>query len=381
MALILLALFYVFTPLGILHLCHRYKFVNKLGAVLIAYAVGLVLGNLGILPAGSEKVQEIITSAAVPLALPLLLYSVNIRRWSIVAGKTMLSMAFGLVGVIVTVALGYLMFRSDLPNIWKIGGMLVGVYSGGTPNLAAIQTALKVPPETFIIVNTYDIVVSTVYLFFLITVGQKVFHKFLPKFHHENAQAAEEAARMEDNPYAGMLKRKLYRPLAKALGASILIVIAAVGLSLLLTGGISMLVVILGITTLGILGSFWPAMNRIEKTFELGMYFILIFCIAVASMADASRFKGMTPHLFQYVALVIFGSLLLHVLLSKLFRVDADTVMVTSAALICSPPFVPVVAAAIKNREVIVSGLTVGIIGYAVGNYLGVTIAYLLKML
>jgi uncharacterized membrane protein len=59
--------------------------------------------------------------------------------------------------------------------------------------------------------------------------------------------------------------------------------------------------------------------------------------------------------------------------------VDADTMMVTSTALICSPPFVPVIAGAIRNREVIVPGLTVGILGYAIGNYLGYLIAILMK--
>jgi uncharacterized membrane protein len=53
--------------------------------------------------------------------------------------------------------------------------------------------------------------------------------------------------------------------------------------------------------------------------------------------------------------------------------------MITSTALVCSPPFVPVIAAAIGNKKVIVSGLTVGIIGYAVGNYLGYIIAEALK--
>ena len=55
--------------------------------------------------------------------------------------------------------------------------------------------------------------------------------------------------------------------------------------------------------------------------------------------------------------------------------------MITSTALICSPPFVPVIAGAIKNREIIVSGLTVGIIGYAIGNYLGFIVAELLKVI
>ena len=80
-----------------------------------------------------------------------------------------------------------------------------------------------------------------------------------------------------------------------------------------------------------------------------------------------------------YVTLAVFGSLFIQAVLSKIFKVDTDTMMITSTAFICSPPFVPVVAAALKNREVIVSGLTVGILGYAVGNYLGITIAYLLR--
>ena len=37
------------------------------------------------------------------------------------------------------------------------------------------------------------------------------------------------------------------------------------------------------------------------------------------------------------------------------------------------------IAGALKNREVILTGLAVGIAGYAVGNYLGILIAYLLK--
>ena len=69
----------------------------------------------------------------------------------------------------------------------------------------------------------------------------------------------------------------------------------------------------------------------------------------------------------------------MHVFIAKLFKIDADTVIISGSALICSPPFVPVIAGALKNREIILTGLTVGIAGYAVGNYLGVLIAFILK--
>jgi uncharacterized membrane protein len=84
-------------------------------------------------------------------------------------------------------------------------------------------------------------------------------------------------------------------------------------------------------------------------------------------------------HLLLYIALVIVGSLILHALLSWIFRINVDDYIITSTALSNSPPFVPVVAAAIRNKEVVIPGMIIGVIGYAIGNYLGVAIAYLLK--
>ena len=101
--------------------------------------------------------------------------------------------------------------------------------------------------------------------------------------------------------------------------------------------------------------------------------------MVIASMADLSKIDMSSLVIGGYVTLVIFGSLFIQGVLSKIFKIDADTFIITSTAFICSPPFVPVVAGALKNREVIFSGLTVGIIGYAIGNYFGVLIAWFLE--
>ena len=380
MKITILVVFYVFSPLLILHLCHRFKFINKLGAVFIAYLLGLIVGNIGILPEGSANVQDLITMITIPLAIPLLLFSANIKEWSKLAKSTFLSLFIGILSVTIIVTIGFFLFRGKgMPEAWKISGMLVGVYTGGTPNLAALKIMLNIDADTYVLTHTYDMAISVAYLAFLMTIGQKVFRLFLKPFPIKKDNENDRDFDGKD-PYQGILTRKKFIPVLWAGLVSVIIFAIGGGLSLLVSESQQMVVVILTITTLSIVASLIPKINRIDKTFEAGMYLILIFSLVVASMADISRFAGLTPGLFGYITFAVFGSLILHVLLSKVFKIDADTTMITSTALVCSPPFVPVIAAAIGNKKVIVSGLTIGIIGYAVGNYLGYIIAELLKL-
>lgn len=380
---IILILFYLLSPALILHLNHRYKFVNKLGAVVVAYLVGIIAGNLGIIPESSKPVLDIITMVTIPLAIPLLLFSSDIRKWFSLAGTTALSMLFGLLSVLIMVFAGFFIFQGKgLADLWKIGGMMIGVYTGGTPNLASLKIMLNIPEDIYLLTHTYDMILSGLYFLFLLTIGQRFFLLFLRPFKYKTPEGQLFTKDFDgQNPYTDIFKKHTLLPLIKAFGVSVLIFAIGGGLSLAVPENSQMVVVILAITTLGIGASFIRGINKTEKTFELGMYLILIFSVDVASMVDVTELAGKTPTLFAYLAMVVFGSLTLHVIFSKIFRIDTDTMIVTSTALICSPPFVPVIAGALKNREIVVSGLTVGIVGYAIGNYLGFLVAEVLHHL
>jgi uncharacterized membrane protein len=53
----------------------------------------------------------------------------------------------------------------------------------------------------------------------------------------------------------------------------------------------------------------------------------------------------------------------------------------SSVAFVNSPPFVPMMVVAMKNKSVLIVGLGAGIIGYAAGNYFGVVMAKILELL
>lgn len=420
MVTLLLILFYFLTPLLILYLCHISKPIKKIGAVVLAYIAGLLIGNVGIFPHASEmfkfilkgdtflpkskalellengiitqsdyvlnqiaSTQDLVMTIAIPLSIPLLLFSLDIRN-SLKTIKTgLFSFLIALVSLIICIFIGHFIFKDSIPESWKISGMMVGLYTGGTPNLAALATALEVKPNMFILTHTYDLVIGIILLFFFITIAQRTLNLILPHFNGKNHHKRPKEIIRESEPPENLLdyfNRKLLVPLLGAFGIAVLIFGIGGGLSFIVPKDFQMVTVILTITTLGILVSLIPKVNRIKKTFELGMYFILVFCVAVASMADLTTiFQIRFLDLFLYVAIAVFGSMIVHIILSAIFKIDTDTTIVTITALSMSPPFVPVVAGALKNKTIIVMGITIGVIGYAIGNYLGVFFAYLLK--
>ena len=372
-----LVFFYLLFPALIIYMCIRFPLLDKIGMVILCYAVGLLMGNSGLLPQGIEGIQNNICEATVALSLPLLLFSLDLRQWVRLAGKTILSLFLAIVSI-TTIATAGFFWISGVTD-WKLVGMAVSVYTGGTPNLAAVKTGLAVDPDLYLSFHTYDIFVSLLCIVFFITAAQRICLLFLPRFQTTGSGPEKVVIEEDTQSYLQMLTPRVI----KGLGAALILSAAIVGISLGLSGLVpksqATAVTILLITSLGIGASFIAPVRAIDKSFALGMYLIMIFCLTVSSMADLSRLADVNLPLLGYILLCVFGSMSLHALLCRLFKIDADTFIITSASAICSPPFVPVVAAALKNRAVIISGLTTGIIGYALGNYLGISVAYIVK--
>ena len=246
------------------------------------------------------------------LALPLLLFSMDVKAWSRLAGKATLCMLLATISIIAVALGGYMIIRHEVPYAWQLGGMAVGLYTGGTPNLAAIKTALHVSSDVYITMHTYDTVISLIYILFFCSVAQKLFNLFLPRFKSRAATSARDDAETESiDSYRGILSRGSWPALLGAFAVAILILGASLGLAELFPGEYGDAVTILAITTLGIACSFIPRIRKIKKTFQAGMYLIYVFCLVVGSMANLRElFTRMNWPILAFVTLCIFGSLI-----------------------------------------------------------------------
>lgn len=376
-------LFFLATPALVLWICRRVTILGKIGPIMVLYALGMVVGNLFTLPAEMLMLQELLPNVMVPLAIPMMLFGCSFSRSELALQiKVCVS---GFLSVVVAVVAGYLLFGCKVPEGAEVGGIISGMYTGGTINAAALQTIFKIDSFTFTLVNSYDIVISFLYFVFLFSCGIRLFRRMFGEKTNraEGAEMTDIAVADEKkNPYSDLFTRSGLRELGAILGVTIGVVAVSGGVAFLMPEGWFMVVFILMLTTLGVILSFVKRIRAMERSYDIGMYLIYIFSLAIASMADFSKLDlAQGVNLVLYMLFAVFVSLFIHAILCRLLKVDADSMTITSVAFINSPPFVPMVAAVMQNRKALITGLGAGIVGYALGNHLGVIVAQLLSAL
>lgn len=391
---IFIPLIYLISPFVVIFLFNRFKIARKVGTVILAYAIGVIMALTwsftNTTPIEGDplfKTQTMLQNITVLIAIPLMLFNSDFKLWTKSLPKTFKALISGLFGVVVAVFASFFIFKFSnvqIENMPCVAAMMTGIYTGGTMNYYALGKALSVDETLIVVVLTFQMLITFPFIIFLTAGGFKIFRKLLP-FKDENISQidtpdADKVAEDTFEKYSDMLTLKNFPKMMLGLLLSLGCLAVGVGLSMLLTGTLNELVVILTITTLAIALSFVDKIRTLPKTFELGMFFVLIFSVVVASKFNIAAIDGSVVGLLLFVLSVLLFAVTIHLILCRIFKVDGDLFTVAIVGMLCSPPFIPPIVSAMKNKKVLISGITIGLVGYAVGTYLGVGLAYLLKL-
>ena len=391
---IFIPLIYLISPFVVIFLFNRFKIARKVGTVILAYAIGVIMAltwsftNTTPIEGDSLfKTQTMLQNITVLIAIPLMLFNSDFKLWTKSLPKTFKALISGLFGVVVAVFASFFIFKFSnvqIENMPCVAAMMTGIYTGGTMNYYALGKALSVDETLIVVVLTFQMLITFPFIIFLTAGGFKIFRKLLP-FKDENISQidtpdADKVAEDTFEKYSDMLTLKNFPKMMLGLLLSLGCLAVGVGLSMLLTGTLNELVVILTITTLAIALSFVDKIRTLPKTFELGMFFVLIFSVVVASKFNIAAIDGSVVGLLLFVLSVLLFAVIIHLILCRIIKVDGDLFTVAIVGMLCSPPFIPPIVSAMKNKKVLISGITIGLVGYAVGTYLGVGLAYLLKL-
>ncbi|MBR4786982.1 MAG: DUF819 family protein [Bacteroidales bacterium] len=380
LSFILTVLYLLGIPLLLVLLARRRAIIQKISPMVILYVVGLLVGNTNVLGADAQSVCANVSNVVVLLTIPLMLLGCDYKTLS--ARMAVKAFFIGLFSVLAVTVAGFFIFRGQAAaagvapsDFARVSAVMTGIYLGGIPNMAPVSKAVNLPEHLFMLVSGYDLIVTGLYLVIIVFFGNFIVRRIFGKKREEvteddNVRIAESAKK----PFPKIL-------LNRVMGLLVAILIAAVAyaVSLLLPVKNSIAVIIIAITTFSIAVSFGKPIKRLEGTFDMGLYFVYVFCLAVATMVNVHDLE-LSRYLFvlYYIAFAVLGSMVLQLILSRLFRVDGDLALASSISLINSPPFVPMVAAVLKNKDIILPGIAIGLLGYAVGNYLGIAMFWLL---
>ncbi len=370
----LLQLIFVFTvPALLLSLADRISIIGWLSPAFFCYVAGICMT---LVPgfALAEGLANPLISATVVLAIPMMLFSTHIQAWLRLAPVMTLSMGLWTLSIALSASLGIYLFKGHLPEVWNLGGMSAGVYIGGTANMAAIQVAQDVESAVFVEMNLTDMILSAILLLVLLTVARKLLGLFLPTY---QPLALTDTNKTEDIPLLIFTDWKAgIRAVALGLGVSVLVLALSAGLSWLIRGKIADGWMIVFITLGGLGASLIPRIRNLPLTYESGEYIFLVFCVAIGSQVDLHTFLQNSHPIMGLMACTLYGGIFLHILLARIFRIDADTVVITITAGTFGPPFIGPIANSLQNREIVASGMTIGVAGLALGNFVGLLLAW-----
>ncbi|WCL81130.1 DUF819 family protein [Saprospira sp. CCB-QB6] len=354
-----------------------------LSNIIICYALGMLLGNAQplVLPEAlgvqTTETAKLMAFVSVLLALPLLLMTSDLRAWLRYLGH-LGKVFFIMLGstVILALAFAYALAHGPYEELPTVLGMFTGVYIGGTPNMVAISQALKAPDGLFVLLNATDVLCSGLYFLLLLSLGNSLLGRLLPKF--------QPKGELEEEKLSISLEQYNVKQIIWATALALLVL----GISVLpalywpdAQGEINSSILLLSLSTGSILLAVFGPSKDWRGVYPFADYLLLVFGLGAGYLANFSDLAQDGGSYLLLNASFLGLLLLLQLFLAYIFRIDRDSFMICSTATVMGPPFVAQVSSSLKNRSLLAPAIAFSLLGLALANYLGVLVAYLAELL
>lgn len=344
------------------------KISTILSPVVMAYLIGIIIATFNLIPL-NEQVNKYASEVSIMVAIPLLLFNADIMGFLKQSKKAILSFIIAVSAAVFSSSLSAFFYKNDIDNAWQQAGMLIGVLTGGTANMQAVSVAIK-GEDLFVILNASEIFWGGILLLILTSFAHTALGKFLPQYVYKD----EEHGNFDDVALTN------YKQMFIGIGISILIVVMVMTTVYFFFGGLdnSNMIIIL-LTSLGVTASFSENIRKLESSFIAAEYLLLVFCVSAGMRTDFVELVNTGGNVVLFAGFAMGLMVVLFLIFSRIAKIDRDTTIMMITATIYGPAFIGQIAKVINNKEIIILGMACGIMGYVVGNYLGIGMSYLLE--
>ena len=342
---------------------------QKITGTVVVILLAIAAANVGLIP-HSAPAYSFIFSYVVPMLIPLFLFQADVRRLAKEASRTTAAFLVATLGTVAGVVVAALLL--DLSQLGSasslaaerreagIVGLFASTYIGGSVNYAALGeiTGLSEDASFFSAATAADNLFSAVFLsvIALIPGAQWLTRRFVPH------TAANDIA----------LEKPEVAP------STIVYSLAAAGSIVAFTDLLcwwleipSWRYAIMTTITVGIATAFPQVRVWFAGAFEIGVALSFTFFAAIAAGADIRAMISVAPLLIVLVLILLSVHLIVLLAVGRRLGLTIPELLTASNAAILGATTAPAMAAAKGWNDQVTPGVLVGVIGYALGTFIG----------
>jgi len=363
-------------PVALINLANwtRWKLFDYLPPIIWIFVLPIFLSNLKIIPTESST-YDAFKAFAVPMFIILMLLDVDIRATMKVAMRSLGVMIAGAFGVVVGGIFAFFLLKGALgPEDWRSFGALTGSWIGGTGNLAAVAEMVDTPPAMMGVVIIADTFIFILYfpLLFACKRWAAWYNRFTGAKEEETRDIEAAARRMQRKP-----KEMQYLDALTLFGVGFFLIWLVGHVSELLPAKEGVFTAktwsYLILTTAALFLSV-TRLRNVPGTSAMSMALVYSYLSMIGAQADIRQAAG-APYFLLAGIICIVVHLVFCVLAARLLHVDVRMTAIASVASIGGAASAPVVAVH-HGKELVPVAILLALVGYALGNYLGVLAAH-----
>ena len=342
---------------------------QKVTGTVVVILLAIAAANLGMIP-HSAPAYGFIFSYVVPLLIPLFLFQADVRRLAREASRTSLAFLVAALGTVAGVIVAALLL--DLSQLGAaselaaerreagVVGLFASTYIGGSVNYAALGeiTGLSTDASFFSAATAADNLFSAVFLSLIALVpgAHWIARHFVEPKTSEAVQVTETVVTPASISYA------------LAAAASI------VAMTDLLCWWLEMpswRYAVMTLISVGLATAVPQIRVWFSGAFEVGVALSFPFFAAIAAGADIRAMISVAPLLIILVAILLSVHLTVLLVLGKKLGLTIPELLTASNAAILGATTAPAMAAAKGWHDQVTPGVLVGVLGYALGTFIG----------
>ena len=349
----------------------KVPWLSKVGASLLALSLGAVLSNAGLVPSASP-VYSVIEGPLTSLAIAWLLLAVNLSDLKVAGPRMIGAFLLAAAGTALGAFVGAILLSGTFgESTWSLAGVFTGTYSGGSVNFVSVSREVDLPDALFAGATAADALTTGIWLAVCLMLPI-----WLGRYYKAPIPGDGEEHGPEEHAHPFFDKVPLSTlDLAGLLAVGFGLVVLADWLG----GVVPAVPAVLWLTTLA-LGVGHLKFFRSERgALQLGNLALHFFFVIIGIHSRISEILAVGVEVFYFTlvvvgvhGLVVFGG-------GRLLRMDVGSLAVASQAAVGGPSSALAVAVSREWRGLILPGIIVGLLGYAIWTYLGLSLAFLLR--